>query len=210
MTKLPRPVGKNLLVNKFHVFNSKVSRAMSYSYEDRFIEPLLPLIVHYFYEVVHGPNYIHTQKGERLRDSLLCLGSLKAFSASVKPAVDKLVIDYIYAKKKFPSNMMILKIETPVEAFNYDGSVVRDNMMYSPSDVGCVVRFFTNSMIVANVTTSNEVRDPKRCTSTPFFATVYSSSLLKTKHPHNIRKTLLYTVSGCFSISFLRCSSSDF
>jgi hypothetical protein len=213
VTKLPRPVGKNSLINEFLTFNGKVSRAKSYSYEDRFVEPLLPLLVHYFYEVVHGPDYIHTLKGEHLRDSMLCLGNLKAFSASVKPAVDKLVIDYMFAKKKFPSDMKILKIETPGEAFNYDGSVVRDKMMYSPSDVACVVHFFANSMIVANVTTSIEVRDPKRRASTPLFATkvdlLFESLEDKTSTQHKENIALygecffLYSLLSLFALSFL-------
>jgi hypothetical protein len=171
VTKLPKPVGTNSLLEEFNFFNGKFSRSMSYSYEDRFVSPILPLVVHYFYEVIHGPDYIHTHKGERLRDSLLCLGNLKAFCSSQKPVVDKLVMDYIFSNKTFPSDMEMLKIETAGEAFNYEGAMVRDKMMNSPSDVGSVVRFFTNAMIVANVTTSKEVKDPKRSVSTPLFAT---------------------------------------
>jgi len=96
----------------------------------------LPLIHYYFYKVIHGPDYIHTHKGKRFRDSLLCLGNLKAFCPSQRPVVDKLVMDYIFSKKTFPSDMEMLKIETAGESFNYDGVMVHDRMMYSPSDVG--------------------------------------------------------------------------
>jgi hypothetical protein len=115
---LPKPVGKNSLLEEFHQFNGKYSRAFSYSYEDRFVEPLLPLIMHYFYEVIHGPDYIHAHKGERLRDSLLCLGKLKAFPLSLRPVVDKLVMDYIFIKITFLADMEILTIETAGEAFD--------------------------------------------------------------------------------------------
>ncbi len=127
--------------------------------------------MHYYYKVIHGPDYIHTHKGEHLCDSLLCLGNLKASFSSVTSVVDKLVMDYIFSNKIFPSDMEILKIETAGEAFNYHGAVVRDKMMYSPSDVGSVVLFFTNALIVVNVTTSKEVKDPKQIVSAPLFAT---------------------------------------
>ena len=64
VTKLLKPSNDSLLKKDFNVYATVKMNPIIYSYEHRFVEPLIPLLVHYFYEVVHGPDYIHTLKGE--------------------------------------------------------------------------------------------------------------------------------------------------
>lgn len=169
VTKLPKPVGAERL-QAYNKCTSKEARLLSYSFEDRFVEPLIPLIVHYFYEVVHGPDYIHTHKGERLRDSLLCLGNLKVSYPIPRPVIDKVIMNYIFSGKKLSEDNETLAKESPDEAFNYNEVIVRDRMFHSPSDVGSVTRFFTNVAVVANVLTSKEVKSQKNSVSSQLFA----------------------------------------
>ena len=212
VTKLQKPVGTSELLENFVKYSGKTSRFMSYSYEDRFIEPLLPLIVHYFYEVIHGPDYIHTLKGERLRDSFLCLGNLKACCPLPRPVVDKLIMNYIFLNKKFQDDMETLALETADEAFNFNGNIVREKMMFSPSDVGSVARFFTNAAIVANVMTSKEVKLQKRNVSSSLFATRVSNlfETLEDKTSINTEKLLVSMVSdvATFLLSVFVCVHS--
>lgn len=152
-------------------FTSDKLQVMSYTLEDRFVEPLLPLIAHYYYEVLNGPDYFHTRKRDRVRDSLLCLGNLKSHHTKWKPIIDKITMDYIYSGREIPENLELTIVEVPSESFDYDLVKVRDKMMSSPLDIASVTRFFTSVAIVVNVMTSKEVRHRKRNVTKPLFAT---------------------------------------
>ena len=175
VTKLETPSTVNPLREEFLQFHGSKSRSTSYSFEERFVEPLLPLIVHYYFEVLHGPDYIHTLKRDRFRDSLLCLGNLKAFCSLERPVVDKLAMDYMFSARNLPEDLVTAALEVPCDSFNYEEYYVQEKMMYSPSDVGSVVRFFSNVMIVSNVMTSHDVRTKTGKNMTQLFATKVAS-----------------------------------
>lgn len=62
--EIAKPPSSEITKKEFDLY-AKISReADRYSYEDRFVEPLLPLIVHFYYEVLHGPDYLHTLKAD--------------------------------------------------------------------------------------------------------------------------------------------------
>ena len=152
ITKLQSP-STEATKNEFDLHAKTSREANRYSYEDRFLEPLLPLVVHFYYEVLHGPDYLHTLKADRVRDTFLCLGNLKASFPNDRHVIDKLAMEYMFSGKTFPLDFESLKNEVPQEAFNYDEIKVQDKMMVSPFEVGSVVHFFAKAMIVANVET---------------------------------------------------------
>lgn len=108
---------------------------MTYTYEDRFLEPLLSLIVHFYYEVVHGPDYIHTQRSARLHDSLLCLGNLKAHYTNARPVIDNIGMNYILNSRECPDDMTTMLMDKPFEDFDYNVPFVCDRMLLTPKDV---------------------------------------------------------------------------
>ena len=64
VTELLKPSNDSPLKQDFNVYATVKMNPNIYSYEHRFVELLIPLLVHYFCKVVHGPDYIHTLKGE--------------------------------------------------------------------------------------------------------------------------------------------------
>lgn len=143
---------------------------MCYTYKSRFFKPPLLLFVHYYYEVLHGTDYIHTYKRECFRVSVLCFGNLKALCSLPRPIVDKLAMDCMFLECSLPDNFEITALETPDELFNYNESQVHDKMLSSPMDVGSVIYFFSDVSIVVNVNTSKEAKDPQRSPLVPTFA----------------------------------------
>eukprot|EP00804_Cyclotella_cryptica_P021573 CCRYP_005884-RA/>CCRYP_005884-RA protein AED:0.05 eAED:0.05 QI:1003/1/0.8/1/0.75/0.4/5/0/1380 len=205
VTKLAKPAGNRSLQDEFNVFNGASLRSKAYSYEERFLEPLLPLIVHYYYEVVHGPDYVRTHKGHRFCDTLLCLGNLKAFSTVGKPAVDKIAMDYIFHGRDLPFTLNDVIHECPAECFDYDELIYQDRMMSSPHDVGSITRFYSNVMVVANLMTSREVRHKKRSVSKPLFARKVAAlfETLEDKTSTTHRETVaVYGMMAMFSVRF--------
>ena len=171
VTKIQPPKSKeDPLFKEFDKFTGRNYTGMNYTYESRFLESLIPLFVHYYYEVLHGPEYIHVYKKERFRDSLLCLGNLQASFSLPRPVVDKLAMDYMFSQRALPTDFDFAVFETPDESFTYDEYLIRDKMLSTPMDIGSVVRFFSVVSIVVNVNTSKEVRDPKRNPQVPTFA----------------------------------------
>lgn len=158
--------------NDFKLFTNDDSRVRAYSYEDRLLEPLLPLIVHFIYEVLHGPEYIQTCKAERFRDSLLCLGNLKASYTKIqRPVIDKIAMAYMFYGRSIPKNFVSTIFQEPEVAFDYSEEYVRDKMMRNPTDIGSICRFFTSVVVVCNVITAKEIKEEKeRSLLKPFFA----------------------------------------
>lgn len=172
VTKLLPPKTKDdPLQGEFFLYTGKNYSGMNYTYEARFLEPLIPLFVHHYYEVLHGPEYIHVYKKERFRDSLLCLGNLQASFPLPRPIVDKLAMDYMFSQRSLPDDFEFAVFETPDGSFNYDESQVRDKMLSTPMDIGSVVHFFSVVSIIVNVNTSTEIRNPRRNPQIPTFAT---------------------------------------
>lgn len=144
---------------------------LTYSYEERFLEPLVPLIVHYYYEVVHGPEYIEKKKGNRFCDTLLCLGNLKTYCKAGKPAIDKIAMHYMFGDRSLPPVLDDVIHECPLDCFNHNEEIYQDKWMFSPLDVGSVTRFFCNVSVLVNVTTSGEIHNSRRDPKKPYFAT---------------------------------------
>lgn len=72
------------LIFNFLIFTNNNARANAFPYQDRLLEPLIPLIINFYYEVLHGPDYFHTHKAELFKDIMLCLRNLKAYFKKIR------------------------------------------------------------------------------------------------------------------------------